>query len=160
MAPRQMNPEELPAMAQLWHDTWHEAHAQHVPADLVGLRTLDSFLQRLNELGENIRVVGPPGAPLGFCAIKGNEIHQLFTVPAARGTGIAAELITDGEARLVARGHTRIELGVILQNARAIRFYTRQGWSEGAVVSYGVDTAQGPFQLPVLIMHKTLKPEK
>jgi len=151
---------EVSAVADLWHDGWHEAHAAHVPAELVTLRTLDSFLQRLNEIRETVRVIGPPGAPLGFCATKGNEIYQLFTAAAARGTGIAAELISDGEARLFGQGHSRIELGVIPENVRAIRFYARQGWATGKVVSYAVDTSKGPFQLPVLIMHKTLTPPK
>lgn len=151
---------DLAPLAQLWHDGWHEAHAAFVPADLVALRTLDSFLQRLIEATENIRVVGPPGGPLGFCATKGAEIYQLYTAPAARGTGIAAELITDGEARLRAQGHTQIELAVLPQNQRAIRFYTRLGWSADQLVSYDVDTAQGLFPLSVLMMHKTLKAQK
>jgi hypothetical protein len=73
-------------------------------ARLVRLRTPGSFRGRLEAAFADVRVAGPPGAPVGFCALKGDELHQIFLAPEARGSGAAAAPIADAEARLARRG--------------------------------------------------------
>ena len=133
MTPRLFTTNEIPALARLWHAGWHEAHAAHVPAALVADRTLDSFAARLPDMIDRTRVVGPAGAPLGLCAILGDEIDQVFVAPAARGTSAAAILLQDGEARLAASGVVIAHLFCIPQNRRAMAFYTRQGWTDSGL---------------------------
>ncbi len=41
------------------------------PPELVRLRTLPNFRDRLAVMLPDIRVVGPAGAPLGFCVRQG-----------------------------------------------------------------------------------------
>src|SRR5512147_424313 len=91
---------DVPPLARIWHDGWHEAHAHLLPADLTALRTLDSFQPRLHRMLPDTRVAGPPGAPVGFCTIRDDELYQLFLAPEARGTGAAALLVGDAERRL------------------------------------------------------------
>ncbi|MBB4260293.1 GNAT superfamily N-acetyltransferase [Bradyrhizobium sp. CIR3A] len=90
---------EIDHLAQLWHDAWHGSHAHLAPPELVRLRTLASFRDRLAVMLVDICVVGPSGAPLGLCALKSDELYQLFVSPTAHGTGVAAALIADAEAR-------------------------------------------------------------
>lgn len=147
---------EYPVLARLWHDAWHEAHAAHVPPALTAQRTEASFLPRLEAAGDTLRVAGPPDAPLGFCAIKGDEIYQLFTTPAARGAGVAQTLLADGEARLRAGGTRRAWLDCIMENGRARMFYTRMGWTFTGPRDIDLYTSSGPFSLRVAIFEKDL----
>src|SRR5262245_40542993 len=95
---------ELDALARLWYDAWQDAHAAIAPAELTRARTLESFRERLDEALPRVRVVGEPGAPLGFCIVKEDELYQLFVSARARGTGVAHTLIDDAEVQLVESG--------------------------------------------------------
>jgi GNAT superfamily N-acetyltransferase len=119
---------EINHLARLWYDGWHEAHARLVPPELTRLRTIESFRERLQAALPNIRVAGPLAAPLGFCILKGEELNQLFVTREARGSGIAAMLIADAEARLAERGVETTWLACAVGNDRAARFYEKSGW--------------------------------
>jgi ribosomal protein S18 acetylase RimI-like enzyme len=56
-------------------------------------------------------------------------ILVLAVSPAARGTGVADLLIDEAEARARQAGLTQMQLTVQPGNARAVRFYERNGWS-------------------------------
>lgn len=119
---------ELDALARLWHDTWHETHAPIMPPALTPLRTLENFRDRLAAAISDIRVSGEPGSPLGFSLIRNDELYQLYLAPEARGTGIAAALLADAEARIKANGHHTAWLACAINNAPAAKFYTKHGW--------------------------------
>ena len=38
--------EDMPAVAELWHEGWHDGHAGHVPEGLTAARTLHAFHER------------------------------------------------------------------------------------------------------------------
>ncbi len=155
---RQAVEDDLAPLAQLWHDAWHEAHAAHVPAALVNLRTLADFQMRLPLMLDTLRTAGPIGAPLGLCVIREDEMQQLFVAPAARGSGLASDLLKDAERRLAAAGVAEAWLDVVIENARAIRFYEREGWRLDRRADVPLDSANGPgaFILHVQIMTKSL----
>ena len=121
-------PEELPAVAELWHDAWHDAHAAIVPAGLIAERGTGQFLERLKGFGDRLRVIGPAGAPLGMCVIADNQVDQMFVGRRARGGGIASVLLADAEERLRGEGCARAHLDCAIGNARAVRFYQKHGW--------------------------------
>lgn len=125
---RELEAGEEDAVARLWHRTWHEAHGTLVPRALVELRDLGNFAQRLPALLPGTRIVGAPGAPVGLCIIAGDELNQLYVARESRGTGLAAQLIADGEARLAAAGTRRAWLVCAVGNNRAARFYAKRGW--------------------------------
>lgn len=143
-------------LARLWHDGWVEAHKDHVPADLTAQRTLEQFLARLVAFGDLARVAGPVGAPLGFCTIHDDELDQLFVGPDARGTGLARDLLADGEARLRRTGVKRAHLLCVIENTRAARFYAREGWENMGVSTETVAGENGGFSFPVLRFEKSL----
>lgn len=149
--------DELSALATLWHTAWHEAHADHVPPALLEARSFNNFLNRVVTYGDRLRVAGPNGAPLGFCVVDGAELDQLFVARHARGTGIAQDLMIDGERRIAAAGHPVAHLFCLPQNARAIRFYSRHGWLQKAIREVEVQTGGGPVPLEALVMEKHLR---
>lgn len=149
---------EIDALAQLWHGGWQDAHAAVLPAELARLRTLGSFAERLPGMLPDVRVIGNPGAPLGFCAIKHDELDQLFVAPEGRGTGMAAALVADAERRLAANGVTAAWLACAIGNHRAARFYEKCGWTLAGTVVNRLDTIEGPFDLEIWRYEKTLPP--
>lgn len=147
---------EIDHLARLWHDVWHETHAPLQPPELTRLRTLESFHERLQAALPDIRVAGPLGAPVGFCVLKGEELYQLFVSPEARGSGVAAALIADAEARLAARGVETAWLVCAIDNERAARFYEKSGWHLAGTVVNPAETSSGPFPLEVWRYEKRL----
>lgn len=147
---------EIDRLSAIWYDGWHEAHARIVPTELTRLRTLESFRDRLQAALPSIRVVGPPGAPVGFSIIKGDELYQLFVSAESRGSGVAAALIADAEGQLRANGVTTPWLACAIGNARAARFYEKCGWHRVGTMVNEVETSRGPFMLEVWRYEKPL----
>ena len=86
--------------------------------------------------------------------IRDDELYQLFVSPEARGSGLAARLLAEGEARLAARGVGVARLDIGMGNHRAARFYARHGWEETGTVETEVDSSAGPFRLPLRVFAK------
>ncbi len=147
---------EIDALARIWHEGWHESHASLVPAELTQLRTFESFRDRLRAALPEIRVIGSPGEPLGFSVLKADELYQLFVAAPARGSGAAAALIADAEARLSARGVRTAWLACAIGNTRAARFYEKCGWHLAGTILNDVDTSSGTFPLEVWRYEKAL----
>ena len=98
------------------------------------------------------------GTVVGFVAIADDEIDQLFVDSSARGQGIADALLRAGEDVIAASGHDRAWLSVVENNARARRFYERNGWSDGGAFIYRTDGADGVFEVPSRHYEKRLTP--
>lgn len=124
---------DMSSLASLWHDAWHDAHAHLVPQGLVRARTLENFQTRL-QLLEAIRVLGPPGEPVGFHVVAGSLLDHLYVAAQVRGTGLAAILLTDAEERLAKQGHAIGWLTCAVGNDRAARFYAKHGWKLAGTV--------------------------
>jgi ribosomal protein S18 acetylase RimI-like enzyme len=147
---------EIDQLATVWYEGWHDAHAAILPAELTRLRTLESFRPRLQEALPDVRVVGPPGAPVGFCIVKGAELYQLFVSARSRGAGVAAALVMDAETRLSASGVETAWLACAIGNERAARFYARHGWHRVGTMVNRLDTLSGEFLLDVWRYEKAL----
>jgi len=147
---------ELADLARIWYDGWRDAHTQIVPAELAELRTPESFQERLRAALPYVRVAGPSGAAIGFYIIKDDELYQLFVSAQARGSGVAAALIADAEARLAEAGVGTAWLACAVGNGRAARFYEKCGWQRAATMDYHAETSRGPFVLQVWRYEKPL----
>ena len=158
VAVRKAEASEIEALAQLWYAGWQDAHAAVMPAALARLRTLESFRERLPEMLAETRVAGDPGAPLGFCTIKHDELDQLFVAPEGRGKGVAAALGADAEQRLAAHGVTTAWLACAIGNHRAARFYEKCGWHLAATVVHPLNTTEGPLDVEIWRYEKRLTP--
>jgi GNAT superfamily N-acetyltransferase len=147
MRVRSAESDEIDHLAQVWFDGWHDSHAQLVPAELTRLRTRENFRDRLQAALPSIRVVGARGAPMGFCIVRDDELYQLFVSAESRGSGVAAALIADAEARLAANGVRTAWLACAIGNNRAARFYEKCGWRRAGTMVNQAETAQGNFPL-------------
>jgi ribosomal protein S18 acetylase RimI-like enzyme len=153
---RAANQAEIDQLAKVWYEGWHDAHALIVPAELTTLRTLESFRERLLEALPDIRVVGPPGAPVGFCIVKEAEVYQLYVSAGSRGSGVASALIDDAEARLAASGIRTAWLACAIGNERAARFYEKRGWYRVGTMVNRLDPSSGHYLLEVWRYEKSL----
>lgn len=147
---------EISALAQLWSEVWRDSHAAISPPELVRVRTEESFRDRLAVMGDRLRVAGPDGAPLGFCAVREGEIYQLFVSRAAQGSGLARRLLEDGEARLRAAGAAVAILDCLIGNHRAGLFYEKCGWRLRGEEVVALETSQGPLPVRTRIFEKRL----
>ena len=154
---RAAQPTEIDQLAQVWFDAWNDAHARIVPVELVRLRTLENFRERMQKKLPNVRVAGEPGDPVGFCVVKGDELYQIFVAAKARGTGVAAALMADGEALLAQRGVETAWLACAIGNDRAARFYEKCGWRRTGTMTNEAETSEGTFLLEVWRYEKVLR---
>lgn len=140
---------DMAAVADLWHQGWHDGHAGHVPYGLTAARTLAAFHERTPpRVADTSVAVGDGGALLGFVMVVDDEVEQVFVAPAGRGTGLASELLAEAERRVADGGHASAWLAVVVGNARARRFYERQGWSDAGNLSYEVTAGGKTFVSP------------
>jgi ribosomal protein S18 acetylase RimI-like enzyme len=105
----------------------------------------------------NVRVAGAPGEPVGFCVVKGDELYQIFVAAKARGTGVAAALMADGESQLAQSGVETAWLACAIGNERAARFYEKCGWRRNGTMSNEAETSEGTFLLQVWRYEKVLR---
>jgi GNAT superfamily N-acetyltransferase len=85
--------------------------------------------------GAFLVATAPDGTPLGCVAVTRDgadtaEIKRLWVAAAARGTGLARQLMAAAEARARALGATTVRLDTHVSLAEAIAFYRREGWAE------------------------------
>ncbi|HSE66937.1 MAG TPA: GNAT family N-acetyltransferase [Gemmatimonadales bacterium] len=149
---------DLDRLAEIWHQGWHEAHAHLVPMELTRLRPLANFRERLQQALPDVRVIGPFGAPVGFCQLKNDELFQLYVSAKSRGSGVAAALIADGESRLAQHGVEVAWLACAIGNERAARFYEKSGWDRAGIMINEAETSAGSFPLEVWRYEKRLRP--
>ena len=124
-------PDEFPALARLWEAGWHDAHDACVPPALVALRTAESFLCRLHDLGDALRVAGPPGAPIGLCVAHGDEIDQLTSRRRRAARGLPRRCSPTTRRGSPPRACDVGRLVCAIGNDRALRFYGKHGWAGG-----------------------------
>lgn len=153
---RSYDPADAEGLAEVWHASWHRAHADYVPAELSALRTIQEFRDRINKHCDNLILIGPIGQPLGVCFVREDELYQLFIAKDAQGTGVAAELINEGERQIKAAGFPIAMLDCVKENIRAQRFYIKQGWYPDGTTSANLETSEGPFELETLVFRKKL----
>jgi GNAT superfamily N-acetyltransferase len=147
---------EIGQLAKVWFDGWQDAHARIVPSELARLRTLQSFEERLRSASAVVRVAAVVGAPVGFYFLKGAELYQFYVSSSARGSGIAAVLMADAEARLRERHVNTAWLACAIGNDRAARFYEKCGWLRAGTVTDHVEIPGGTFALDVWRYEKSL----
>ncbi len=154
---RDAHESELEELATVWYEAWRDGHEAVVPVELTRRRTRERFRDRLQAAIAEVRVAGPLGAPVGFSMLRGDELYQLFVRARARGSGVAAALIADAEARLLARGVETAWLTCAIGNDRAARFYEKCGWHRSGTVIDELATPEGTMRLEVWRYEKDLR---
>ena len=127
-----------------------------MPPPWARARPLELFRERVTAARDEMRVIGPRGAPLGFFMLRGEELWQFYVAPAARGAGVAAALMAQAEAELARRGVARPWLDCVAGNNRAARFYENCGWTRARTELSRLETQEGVFEIEVWIYQKTV----
>lgn len=153
---RAATPDDAPAIGRIWHDAWHDAHDGQVPAALVALRTEASFRERAVDEVPVAVVAEQDGDLVGFATTGDDEVADLFVERAVRGTGVARLLLAAAERAVRRAGHRTACLGVAPGNARARRFYEREGWRDAGDVDHAVEGPDGPIAVPTRLYLKDL----
>jgi GNAT superfamily N-acetyltransferase len=144
------------AIAELWWRGWHDGHDGHVPEELVRFRSRESFLPRAQERVASTTVAEVDGRVAGFVTVIEDEAEQVYVDAGHRGSGIAAALLLEAERMIAAGGHERAWLAVVDGNARARRFYERQGWEDAGPLDYEAQTDEGTVTVPTRRYVKSL----
>ncbi|RRQ85136.1 GNAT family N-acetyltransferase [Streptomyces griseofuscus] len=123
------------AVAEIWYRGWCDGHLGNVPDALVAVRTRESFAERAPRRLADTTVAVVGGEVAGFVMVVDDEVEQVYVAERHRGVGVAAVLLEEAERLVAAGGHRQAWLAVVPGNARARRFYERNGWTD-----------QGPFE--------------
>lgn len=148
VALRPARPADAGDIAAIWHHGWRDGHLGHVPDALVRARTEGSFRSRAARRVADTVVACVGESVAGFIMVVGDEVEQVYVSGAHRGTGVAAALLAEAERLVRAGGHQRAWLAVVAGNARARRFYERQGWADDGPLDYPAASAEGPISVP------------
>ncbi|MBC2933604.1 GNAT family N-acetyltransferase [Nocardioides sp. zg-1228] len=140
---------DMGAVADLWHEGWHDGHAGHVPGGLTAARTLAAFHERTPpRVADTTVAVADDGSLQGFVMVVDDEVEQLFVARSARGAGVAEDLLAEAERQVAATGHETAWLAVVVGNVRARRFYERCGWADRGDLPYEVAAGDQTFVSP------------
>jgi len=142
--------DDVEAVARIWLTGWADGHVGHVPPALVPHRQDPAqYVSRARDRVDSTWVAeSASGEILGFVVVKRDELEQVYVDRAARGTGVAAQLLRRGEDEVRRNGHSRAWLAVVAGNARARAFYERQGWRDAGPFTYHAETEEGSFPVP------------
>ena len=147
--------DDADAVAAIWYAGWGDGHIGHVPAELVAVRTKESFWTRAADRIADTTVAVVGGEVAGFVMVVGDEVEQVYVSRDHRGSGVAATLLSEAERQVKASGHSEAWLAVATGNGRARRFYERCGWTDGGAVDYPASVATGTVPVPC---HRYVKP--
>lgn len=138
---------DVAAVAEIWHEGWHDGHAGHVPDGLTAARTPAAFRERAAAAVGVTVVAEVEGRVAGFVMVVDDEVEQVFVDRAHRGSGLAGTLLDEAERR-VAASYDAAWLAVVAGNARARRFYERRGWTDEGALPYEVEAGRATFISP------------
>ena len=140
-------PGDAEAIAAVWHAGWADGHLGHVPAELAAHRTLDDFRRRVPPRLPDTTVAVAGDRVVGFVMLHADEVEQVYVAREARGGGAADALLARAEDA-VARRAPVAWLAVAAGNARARRFYERNGWTDAGPFDYAAEVAGGTMAVP------------
>lgn len=154
---RGATPDDVDAITEVWHAGWRDGHLGHVPPALHEHRGLEQFRRRVAALLASTTVATTGRQLTGFIVVRDDEIEQLYVTHTARGSGVAAALLEHGES-VIAQRCDQAWLAVVAGNARARRFYERNGWRDAESIDYPAETASGHVPVPSRRYEKRLTP--
>lgn len=135
------------AIAVIWHRAWRDGHLGHVPDALLPYRELDEFRRRVPSRIAHTTVAMLGDRIVGFVTAHDDEVEQLFVAEEARGAGVADALLAHAERSIAGRADVAW-LAVVEGNARARRFYERNGWRDAGGFQYPAEIPGGTLPVP------------
>jgi GNAT superfamily N-acetyltransferase len=148
---------DIDTIAAIWRTGWVDGHAGRVPAALERERMTGSWRAQVEARLDRTWVAADEDAhAVGFVTVVGDELEEVYVAATARGTGVAAALLRQGEHVVRDDGYTSAWLAVVDGNARARRFYEREGWRDTGAFEHHARTAKGPIAVPARRYERSL----
>lgn len=151
---RQAETADHDEIVELWHQGWHDAHADLVPNEVLAFRSRGHFTLWLKEAQDAFFVATDDTGVLGFVSLKGAEVVKLYVSNRARGTVAAHELLSLAEELLRDAGITKAVLLCTAGNRRAERFYKREGWNLSHSFEDALWTPEGVTKKFIVSTHR------
>jgi ribosomal protein S18 acetylase RimI-like enzyme len=152
--------DDVNAIADLFHEGWHDVHPGRVPDGLTERRTPQAFHERVAARvaeTDETTVAEVDGTVAGFVMVSADEAEQVYVDRRFRGTGVAPILLTEAEHQIAAGGHDEAWLAVVRGNERAQAFYAKQGWVDEGDLDYPVSALGEDFISPCRKFTKRLR---
>ena len=152
--------DDVDALAALHVASWRWAYRGLLDADVLDRLSVDERASMWRELidgGETVVVLAERGDRLlGFASGAASrdddarpgtgEVGAIYLAEEAAGTGLGTELFVEIQGELRARGFVRATLWVLESNARARRFYEREGWRwDGSTSDHQIQCDRQPI---------------
>lgn len=138
---------DVEAIAAVWHAGWRDGHIGHVPDALLPHRLPEHFRERVPPRLPATTVAVLGSRVVGFATVHDDELEQLFVAAEARGGATARALLRHAE-QVVAARYPVAWLAVATGNARARRFYERNGWRDVRAIDYAAEIRGGTIPVP------------
>ncbi len=139
---RPATPDDFYSITTIWHQGWSDAHLGHVPEGLHEHRQFADFRARVPERAHDTTVATIDDRVVGFVMVHDDEVEQMYVAAEARGSGTATALLQHAEMTISGR-FALAWLAVAAGNARARRFYTRNGWYDAGEFDYAAWVVEG-----------------
>jgi GNAT superfamily N-acetyltransferase len=139
--------DDAAAIASIWHGGWADGHLGNVPDGLVAHRHPEHFARLAESRIANTTVATSGDEVIGFVTVVGDEVEEVYVAPQARGSAVASALLAHAESVVAERADVAW-LAVVAGNARARRFYERQGWRDAGPITYMAEIDGGRFEVP------------
>lgn len=142
-ATRDARADDLPVIDRLFRtsfvDTFGPLYAPDDLAMFFAQFTPDAWAAQFADPGYAFRIAERDGEPVGYAKLgpvklpvdpagEGAELHQLYMLSAAHGSGLGAQLMDWVVDTARVRGAGKLFLSVFTENHRAQRFYRRYGF--------------------------------
>ena len=149
---------DIEAICTIWFHGWRDGHFGHVPDVLVHHRRMEDF-RRLVPIRVPLTTVALlDDRVVAFVTVHDDELEQVYVDASARGTGVADAVLARGEQAVAAR-FDRAWLAVVSGNARARRFYERNGWADAGSFDTPAPLPDGStLPVPALRYEKAVRP--
>lgn len=144
---RAATPDDIEAIATLWHRGWLDGHLGHVPESLPPHRRLVDFRRRVPSRIQQTTVATLASRVAGFVTVHDDEVEQIYVAEDARAGGVANALLRHAE-QMIALHFDVGWLAVVAGNTRARRFYARNGWRDAGGFDYAAEITNGPLLVP------------
>ena len=128
---------DIPAIAELVNDCWHEVYDNHLPPELTRQRTPEAFSKLLAPKLDNATVARKGDVIIGYADHLSNCIDNLWVINRYRRQGIGKLLLDVQLDELKRKGMNSVQAGCESFNDAAIGFYGHHGWH---VIDEAVET--------------------
>lgn len=153
---RAAEPADIDTVAAVWFAGWADGHADNVPDALVQHRRPEDFQALVPTRIPNTVVIEDQGGVVGFVTVIDDQVEQIYVDRDSRGKGASTRLLDHAET-IISENHQVAWLAVVSGNARARRFYERNGWHDAGPLDYMAETLQGRLPIPTRRYEKRLR---